>query len=79
MTGQSKFPPLMLHSQSETSIFQLPGTLMSSSSTRCLMVLPVIMSLRAGIGELMLPTTSVAVQSQLSSRFPKRASLAFVI
>lgn len=79
MTGQSRFLPLTLHSQSETSIFQLPGAPMFSSSTRCRMVLPVIMSLPARTGELMSATTSVAVLYQSSSRFLKRASSAIVI
>lgn len=79
MTGQSRFLPLTLHSQSETSIFQLPGAPMFSSSTRCRMVLPVIMSLPARTGELMSATTSAAVLYQSSSRFPKRASSAIVI
>lgn len=79
MTGQSRFPPLTLHSQSETSIFQLPGAPMFSSSTRCRMVLPVIMSLPVRTGELMSATTSVAVLYQSSSLFPKRTSSVIVI
>ena len=79
MSGQSRFPPPTLHSQSETSIFQLPGTLISSSSMRCPMVLPVTMSLRARTREPMLAMTSVAVLFQSSSRFLKRASLVIVI